>query len=240
VLIELCRHTAVPGKLEAFLARLTADGVAIRAGHGARLLFLTVGDSGRLNEVVLAWAHDSIASFAQMRQRLGDDRQWQAWERSGSVFLQRQERRLMETTSFTRVTLPPAGTRLIDLRTYSFKPGGITDFLPVCESAGFPLQQRHCGALVFHAVSSTGAGDQLVQAWAYPDHDRYQRGQVALFRDPQWASSYRERVIHLVQEQEHRYLKALAASPVGSPAVEANAVGQAGSGGSTPGTQPSR
>lgn len=213
MLIELCVSTAVPGQIEAYLSLF---GQALRPaaeGQGARLLYLTVGDTGPLNEVVTAWAYPDMAAHAAAQSALRAEPQWLASAHAAGQMLRQQTRQLVNTTSFSGVELPPHGTRVIDLRTYSFLPERLQDFLPICESDGLPRQRVHCGALVFHGVSATGRGDQLIQAWAYASHADYDRGQAALFKDADWARGYRQRVIHLVDVQEHRLLRVLAASP---------------------------
>lgn len=211
MVIELCVHTALPGRMDDYrrIAQQTLQPAARAAG--ARLMFAAGGDTGALNELVLAWAHDSLAAFDRTQQALRADAAWLAAAREAGRTLRAQTRQLAATTSFTEVEPPPPGTRLIDLRCYSFKPEALQDFLPVCASDGLPGQRRHCGALVFHATSLSGAGDQLVQAWAYPAHADYERGQRDLFHDADWTRGYRQRVIHLVDVQEHRLLKPLAA-----------------------------
>lgn len=211
MIIELCVHSALPGRMDDYrrIAQQTLQPAA--RGAGARLLSAAGGDTGALNELVLAWAHDSLAGFERAQQALRSDAAWLATAREAGRLLRAQTRQLVGTTAFTEVEPPPPGTRLIDLRCYSFKPEALQDFLPVCASDGLPGQRRHCGALVFHATSLSGTGDQLVQAWAYAGHEDYERGQRNLFRDAAWATGYRQRVIHLVDVQEHRLLRPLAA-----------------------------
>jgi len=213
LLIDLCIHAALPGRVDPLLRLLQEGMVPLRQQHGARLLFATVGDSGPLGEVVTAWAHDTRRQWADFDEALELDPSWQSLASKMSAHLRMQSRQILRTTDFTSAALPPQGTRLIDLRIYTFKPDGLATFLPVCASAGLPGQRRHCGDLVFHSTSISGPSDQLVQAWAYENHTQYDAGQRALFKDPSWAMDYRQRVIHLVDVQEHRYLQTLSWSP---------------------------
>jgi hypothetical protein len=212
MIIELCIHRAHAGRLDEF-RRLSQSALHPPAlAHGAQLLFCAGGESGALNELVTAWSHPSQAAFDQVRQALRSDATWLAAAREAGRLLLTQTRQLVATTSFTEVSPPPPNSRLLDLRCYSFKPEALQDFLPICATDGLPGQRRHCGHLVFHATSITGTGDQLVQAWAYADHQTYEQGQRNLFRDAAWAQGYRQRVIHLVDVQEHRLLRPLSTS----------------------------
>jgi hypothetical protein len=213
MLVDLCVHAVLPGQFERFRPLWAGAVQPIVSERGGRLLFTAFGDSGALGEVVDAWAFESLVHYAEHRQLLAADPAWAAASRDAGRLLRHRVRQLIETTGFSTVAPPPPQARLIDLRCYSFKPEAMHDFLPVCEAAGLPRQREHCGALVFHGVSLSGRCDQLVQAWAYPDHERYERGQRALFADAAWSRSYRERVIHLVDRQEHRLLKPLAKPP---------------------------
>lgn len=213
MLIELVTHTAHPGQLEGFL-RIAGEALRpLQAQAGARLLAVTTGATGKLNECIVAWGYESQVAHAQALDRLAADVAWaRARARAGATLL-REHVQLVRTTSFSDVALPPAGTRVIDLRTYSFRPEGLQEFLPACEAHGLPRQRIHCGHLVFHGVSASGRLHQLVQAWAYPDHEAYDKGQKALFQDEQWRQGYRAPVLGLVQEQEHQLLRTLPGSP---------------------------
>lgn len=214
MLIELVTHTAHPGRLEEFLRIAAEDLRPLQAGAGAKLLCVTTGASGQLNQCIAAWAYDSPVEHAEVQEQLVADPSWtQACGRAAPSLL-REHVQLVRTTPFSSVALPPAGTSVIDLRTYSFRPGGLQEFLPICEADGLPRQAVHCGHLVFHGVSVSGRQHQLVLAWAYASHEAYEAGQQALFTDEPWTRGYRARVLHLVQEQEHDLLRTLAGSPV--------------------------
>lgn len=212
--IELFVHSALPGKIEAMLRVLRESIAPLREQYGARLVFATAGDSGPMGEVVMAWAHASLEHLASFNLALESDSKWHTLKAEIGSLMRAQTLRVLDTTSFSTVELPPAGTRLIDLRCYTFRPGGLATFLPICATNGLPGQLRHCGNLIFHSTSRTGSTEDLVQAWAYKGFDQYNQGQRALFHDPDWALNYRERVLHLVDIQDHRYLQMLAWSPL--------------------------
>jgi NIPSNAP len=212
--IELFVHSALPGKVEPLLRLWREVWVPVRERHGAKLLFACVGDSGPMGEVVMAWAYPSADELTACSRAIQADPQLSAVVAEVSTLLRAQSRRLLEKTWFSTLNLPPEGTRLIDLRCYTFRPGGLAPFLPICASEGLPRQRRHCGALVFHATSLTGSTEDLVQAWAYENHDEYDQGQRALFRDPDWSQNYRQKALPLVEVQDHRYLQTLSWSPV--------------------------
>jgi hypothetical protein len=213
MLIELTIHTAIPGQLDAFLACFADELRPAAEQAGARLLLLSTGASGRLNEAIVGWSHESATAHAQVQDRLQDNEAWRTARRRAGEALLREHTQLVRTTPFTTVSPAPADVRLLDLRTYSFKPEGLQAYLPLCQADGLPRQREHCGSLLFHGVSASGRLHQLVQAWGYRDQAQYDAGQKNLFKDAEWARGYRQRVIHLVQEQEHQLLRVLPGSP---------------------------
>jgi hypothetical protein len=212
--IELFVHSALPGKAELLLRLLRDRMVPLRERHGAQLLFACMGDSGPMGELVVAWSYRSADELQAVAHALQADSQSSAVSAEAGTLMRAQSRRVLETTSFSSVDLAPEGSKLIDLRCYTFKPGTLASFLPICQADGLPGQQRHCGALVFHATSLTGSTEDLVQAWAYDSHAQYDQGQRALFRDPDWSQKYRQQALPFVEVQDHRYLQVLAWSPV--------------------------
>lgn len=101
---------------------------------------------------------------------------------------------------------------LIDLRTYTFHPGRLGEFLKLSQAEILPLQTKYCGRCIFYATSETGTLNQLVQAWAYEDAADRDRRRAALWADPEWQ---RLGAIALpwIQHQESRLLTPTSFSP---------------------------
>jgi hypothetical protein len=101
---------------------------------------------------------------------------------------------------------------LIDLRTYTFHPGKLAEFLALSKAEILPLQTHHCGTCIFYATSETGTLNQLIQAWAYVDAADRDRRRAALWADPEWQ---RLGAIALpwIAHQENRLIKPTDFSP---------------------------
>ena len=214
MLIDLRTYTFFPGKLPTYVPDYEKHGLAIQQHHCGKLLFWSLADTGPMNQLVQAWAYEDAADRDRRRAALWQDKEWLAFAGRGLGVIQQQENQLLRTTAFTDVALPPAGTRMIDLRCYTFAPGGLNEFLPICKEAGLPRQREHCGHMVFHSVSETGTLNQLVQAWAYESEPDYAARQKGLFADEAWQRDYRAKTVHMTQRQEHRFLKPVKFSPV--------------------------
>jgi hypothetical protein len=101
---------------------------------------------------------------------------------------------------------------LIDLRTYTFHPGKLGEFLKLSREQILPLQTRHCGHCIFYATTETGTLNQLVQAWAYVDAADRDRRRAALWADPEWLR-LGEIALPWIVHQENRLLKPTEFSP---------------------------
>lgn len=213
MLIDLRFYTFHPGALSRFLPMFEETGLAIQRRHCGRLLFYSTVHTGTINTIVQAWVYRDTQDRDERRARLWGDAQWLAFGERALPLIRHQENRLLRTTAFTTPAEPFAGAAIVDLRTYTFAPGALAKFLPLCASKGIETQQRHCGHLVFHATSETGVLNQLVQGWAYRSLDDYQQRQRALLADETWHREYRSQALALAVEQSHMLLETTAFSP---------------------------
>ncbi|MGE0315973.1 MAG: NIPSNAP family protein [Lautropia sp.] len=213
MLIDLRFYTVQPGAASHFLAMVEAEGLPIQRRHCGRMLFCAGVHTGMLNTIVQAWAYRDVRDRDERLARLQVDARWHAFGERALPLVRREENRLLRTTAFTTAAEPFTGTSIVDLRTYTFAPGTLNRFLALCESRGIETQRRHCGHLVFHAISETGILNQLVQAWAYRGLDDYQQRQHALLGDATWQHAYRAQALALAVEQSHVLLETTTFSP---------------------------
>jgi len=123
--------------------------------------------------------------------------------------VRRTARRLPPAT-----TIPPEeAPMLLDLRTYTFHPGRLAEFLPAFEQEGLALQAGHCGRLVLYATTESGTLNQVVQCWAYQDAADRDARRAALWSDPAW-QAFGKRALPMIQHQENRLLAPTAFSPL--------------------------
>lgn len=101
---------------------------------------------------------------------------------------------------------------LIDLRTYTFHPGKLTEFLKLAEAEIFPLQAKYCGTCILYSVSETGVLNQVIQAWAYADAADRDRRRAAMWVDPEWLR-LGAKALPWIAHQESRLLRPAAFSP---------------------------
>ena len=102
---------------------------------------------------------------------------------------------------------------LIEMRTYTFLPGKMPEFLALVEKVCLPMQLRHLGQCVGFFSTDVGKLNQLVQMWAYKDMNDREIRRVNLYADPDW-QSYLDRAFPMILSQENCLLRSTSFSPV--------------------------
>ena len=75
---------------------------------------------------------------------------------------------------------------LLDIRSYTCRPGMLNQHLALYEKMGKEPQTRHLGQPFAYLVTETGDPNQYVHIWAYKNAaDREQR-RTAMWADPDW------------------------------------------------------
>ncbi|MBT5263584.1 MAG: NIPSNAP family protein [Rhodospirillaceae bacterium] len=75
---------------------------------------------------------------------------------------------------------------LLDVRTYTCRPGTIKKHLEVYEKFGKEPQSRHLGQPVLYMTGETGNPNQYVHIWAYESAGDREAKRAAMWSDPDW------------------------------------------------------
>lgn len=75
---------------------------------------------------------------------------------------------------------------LIDMRTYTCKPGMLPKHLELYETHGKAVQVRHLGQPIAWMTTETGNVNQFVHIWAYKDAGDRETRRAAMEADPDW------------------------------------------------------
>ena len=75
---------------------------------------------------------------------------------------------------------------LLDVRTYTCRPGTIKAHLEVYEKYGKLPQTKHLGQPVAYLVTETGNVNQYVHIWAYDNAGDRETKRAAMQADPDW------------------------------------------------------
>lgn len=75
---------------------------------------------------------------------------------------------------------------LLDIRTYTVKPGFLKDHLALYARMGKEPQIRHLGPPLAFVVGETPDPNQYVHIWAYDDAADREAKRNAMWADPEW------------------------------------------------------
>jgi hypothetical protein len=75
---------------------------------------------------------------------------------------------------------------IVDLRTYTVKPGKMPAFLKLYEERGWPLQQKYLGTCLGWYTVAEGTLNRVVHIWRYDSQADREARRNAMFQDPAW------------------------------------------------------
>ena len=75
---------------------------------------------------------------------------------------------------------------LLDVRTYTCRPGTIKKHLAIYKEHGFAPQTRNLGQPFAYLTTETGNPNQYVHIWLYEDAGDREKKRAAMWADPDW------------------------------------------------------
>jgi hypothetical protein len=104
---------------------------------------------------------------------------------------------------------------LLDVRTYTCRPGTIKKHLALYERLGKGPQTRHLGEPFAYLVTETGNVNQYIHIWAYENAADRERRRAAMQADPEWATFVEESAkLGALEHQENRLMQPVAFFPL--------------------------
>jgi len=103
---------------------------------------------------------------------------------------------------------------IVDLRTYTVKPGKLAAYVKLYQDHAWPLQQQYLGTCLGWYTVAEGTLNTVVHMWRYDSQaDREQR-RAAMAKDPGWQEFIRlSQEADLLIKQENTFLTPTAFSP---------------------------
>src|SRR3546814_20249595 len=77
---------------------------------------------------------------------------------------------------------------LVDVRTYTCRPGTIRKHLELYEKHGFGPQSRHLGEPLAYLTTESGNVNQYVHIWVYENAADREKKRAAMAADPEWVA----------------------------------------------------
>jgi NIPSNAP len=75
---------------------------------------------------------------------------------------------------------------IVDVRTYSFKPGMMHDWVALYEKDAWPLQKKYLGTCLGWFTSVEGKHHQVVHVWQFESQADRETRRAAMLQDPAW------------------------------------------------------
>jgi NIPSNAP len=75
---------------------------------------------------------------------------------------------------------------IIDLRTYTVRPGTLGQQMTLYEKYGYPVQLRYMGEPLFYLTAETGELNTIVHGWVYDSAGDREAKRAAMAKDPDW------------------------------------------------------
>lgn len=104
-------------------------------------------------------------------------------------------------------------TVFIELRTYTFHPGRLPEFIRIYEQEGLEVQKRILGNMLGYFTTDIGALNQVVHLWGYEDLNQRQERRALLAADKTW-QGYLAKILPLIQTMESKILVPTRFSPI--------------------------
>jgi NIPSNAP len=104
---------------------------------------------------------------------------------------------------------------LLDVRTYTCRPGTLGKHLALYEKLGKGPQTQHLGQPLAYLVTETGNVNQYLHIWTYENAADRERRRAALWADPQWLAYAAESAnLGALEAQENRLMTPVSFFPV--------------------------
>jgi len=104
---------------------------------------------------------------------------------------------------------------LLDVRTYTCKPGTIKKHLALYERMGKAPQTKHLGQPFAYLVTETGNPNQYLHIWAYENAADREKRRAAMQADPDWIAYLEESAkLGALEAQQNRLMKPVDFFPI--------------------------
>ena len=110
---------------------------------------------------------------------------------------------------------------LLDVRTYTCKPGSVPAQLEVYKKYGYPVQLRYMGEPLMYATAESGELNTITHVWVYESAADREQKRARMSQDPDWKVYLSEYVkaANIVAQRNVLMTPAAFAPPVSMPKI---------------------
>ena len=104
---------------------------------------------------------------------------------------------------------------LLDVRTYTCRPGTIKKHIALYEKMCKVPQTRHLGQPLAYMTTETGNVNQYLHIWVYEDAADREKRRAAMWADPDWVAYVEEGAkLGALEAQENRLMTPVSFFPI--------------------------
>ena len=97
---------------------------------------------------------------------------------------------------------------LLDVRTYTCRPGTLKQHLELYEKMGKGPQTRNLGEPFAYLITETGNPNQYIHIWLYENAGDREQKRAAMWSDPEWLAYTKESAkLGALEKQENILMK---------------------------------
>jgi hypothetical protein len=102
---------------------------------------------------------------------------------------------------------------IVEQRTYTVKPGIVTEYLDFYAREVMEVQKKHLPQMVGYFSTEIGPLNQIIHMWGYADLNERARCRAALYADPAWQAVLKT-LLGMIESMETKILVPTAFSPI--------------------------
>ncbi|MBN9251303.1 MAG: hypothetical protein BGO03_11865 [Mesorhizobium sp. 61-13] len=103
---------------------------------------------------------------------------------------------------------------IVEIRTYTIRPGKMPAYLKLVESIGLPLQRQHLQKLIGLFVSEVGPLNEVTQVWGFDDEETRRTCRASLLQDGEFRM-FMDEAMPMVTQQKSSLVRPAAFAPIG-------------------------
>ncbi len=110
---------------------------------------------------------------------------------------------------------------LIDLRTYTVRPGSMPAQLALYQKFGYPVQLRYMGEPHFYLTAESGELNTIVHGWVYDSAGDREDKRARMAQDPDWKVYLTEnaKAANIVAQRTSLMVPASFSPPIQKPKI---------------------
>lgn len=102
---------------------------------------------------------------------------------------------------------------IVEMRTYTLKPGTIATYLKLYEEKGLSIHRRILGNLIGYFTTEIGDINEVVHLWGYASFEDRQARRRELSESQEWQNFLKEALPYF-EKQENKLLNCASFSPI--------------------------